>query len=89
MIWVSVESEDLGSDDLIITWDWGDGAKDTIVFFNDGVTSDPYPSTSFNPISVSAEMTHNYSTRGTFAVYLIVKDDDGGSISILVTNLTV
>ncbi len=86
---VSVESEDLGSDDLIIMWDWGDGDKDTIVFFNDGVTSDPYPSTSFNPISVSAEMTHNYSSRGTFVVYLTVKDDDGGSISILVTNVTI
>jgi hypothetical protein len=88
-VYVSVKVEDLGSDDLTLTLNWGDGAYDTVIFFNDGVSSDPYPSTNYNPISISADMTHNYSTEGTFEVYLTLKDDDGGSITILVTTISI
>ena len=36
---------DPGSDDLIFTWNWGDGSSDDIIiYYNDGIGPDPYRS---------------------------------------------
>lgn len=85
----SATAEDLGSDDLILTWDWGDGTIDRLVFFNNGLSPDPYPSIELNPISVTSTMSHLYHTKGIFQVNLHVKDDDGGEISLLVTTVSI
>ena len=37
LITASVTASDPGSDDIIVTWNWGDGDSDMHVYFNDGV----------------------------------------------------
>jgi hypothetical protein len=80
-ITLTVMAHDTGSDDLIITWDWGDGFSGTITttYLNDGSGSDPYPSPEINPISFTESQTHTYGDNGVFNVTLTVVDDDGGT----------
>jgi hypothetical protein len=73
---------DLGSDDLTIEWDFGDGSPlhSTTYFNNEPLnTPDTYPSPEINPIQVSEFVQHWYATEGTYDVVLTVEDDDGGA----------
>ena len=70
---------DPGSDDVTVTWDWGDGAVDTITVFNDGVGPDPFPSPWGAPVSLTEVGGHVYAGAGRYSVTLTVTDDDGGS----------
>ncbi|UCD91794.1 MAG: PKD domain-containing protein, partial [Methanobacteriota archaeon] len=72
---------DLGSDDLNITWNWGDGTTTEHFYYNDGVGPDPYPSPDVNPIVVTDTATHSYASAGTYTVTLTVRDDDGGVVT--------
>ncbi|RLF47514.1 MAG: hypothetical protein DRN29_02310 [Thermoplasmata archaeon] len=69
---------DPGSDDLIFTWNWGDGTYNTTIYYNDGMNPDPYPSPEINPMNVKDTKNHIYFTPGTYVVTLTVEDDDGG-----------
>lgn len=84
------QSTDPGSDDLIFTWEWGDGSPDTVyTFYNNGVGPDPYPSSGPTyPVEINNPVTHTYSTIGAYTVKLSVTDDDGATttdtLSVLV-----
>ncbi len=72
-------ASDVGSDDLTFEWDWGDSTITSNVYYNNGISPDPYPSPDINPITVTDVTTHAYSTPGPFTITLTVYDDDGGS----------
>jgi PKD repeat protein len=76
-------ASDQGSDDLIFTWEWGDGTSDTItVHYNDGTGSDPYPSPwGTHPFAATDTVSHIYGDNGVFTLVLTVEDDDGGMSS--------
>lgn len=71
-------ASDPGSDDLTITWDWGDGTSSSRIHYNDGIGPDPYPSPEINPISVRDTQRHAFPIAGSYTVVLTVIDDDGG-----------
>lgn len=74
----SATASDPGSDDLIFTWDWGDGSSTVHIYYNDGVGPDPYPSPSVNPVAITEIALHAYSMGGAYTVMVSVCDDDGG-----------
>jgi C1A family cysteine protease len=76
---LSATAHDVGSDDLTFTWDWGDGTSTSTIYYNNGVSADPYPSTDYNPITITDPVTHTYGDDGTFTICLTIEDDDGGS----------
>jgi PKD repeat protein len=81
---------DPGSDDLTLTWNWGDGSSDTTtIYYNDGMGPDPYPSPlGTYPFSVIDTHDHTYGDNGIYTVTLTVNDDDGG-VTVVTTVVTV
>lgn len=76
---------DPGSDDMHVTWDWGDGTTTEYIYYNNGVSPDPYPSPDVNPITITDIAYHSYSSAGSYTITLTVRDDDGGSEEISLT----
>ena len=74
------EESDFGSDDLIFTWEFGDGNSNTMMYYNDGLNPDPYPSPYEGnaPFIACDTVTHEYGTSGTYTIIVNVTDDDGG-----------
>ncbi len=73
---------DPGSDDLFLTWSWGDGTPDEYsTYYNNGVSPDPYPSPDINPMDISDMKSHVYGDNGPVDVTVYVRDDDSGSTS--------
>jgi uncharacterized repeat protein (TIGR01451 family) len=71
---------DPGSDDLIFTWDFGDGTTaGPTAYYNNGISPDPYPSPEINPMTATDTCVHSYTTSGTYTITLVVEDDDGGT----------
>jgi hypothetical protein len=74
---------DPGSDDLTFTWSFGDGTPDaSTIYYDNGVSPDPYPSPEVNPITMTDTATRMYSSVGTYTITLTVLDDDGGSTTM-------
>ena len=70
---------DAGSDDLLATWEFGDGTSAIQTFYNDGVGADPAQSQGGRaPFDMAAVLVHGYTTEGPFVVTLTLQDDDGG-----------
>ena len=70
-------ASDVGSDDLMFAWDFGDGATAIAPYYNDGVGPDPFPSPDVNPIAARDVQAHAFAL-GTYVITLRVTDDDGG-----------
>ena len=85
---------DVGSDDLIFSWDFGDGSDPIeTTYFNDEIGPDPVLSPNgIYPFSATDEQTHAYTNDESGAVIYIltltVEDDDGDSVD-LVYDLTI
>lgn len=77
---LSAQASDNGSDDLVFTWEFGDGSlPKQLTFYNNGMTPDPYPSPGpIYPFARSDTRTHTYTNLGTYLANLTVMDDDGG-----------
>jgi len=73
---------DPGSDDLAFKWDWGDSTTSEHIYYNNGVSPDPYPSPDVNPMVVMELATHRYYSPGTYTIVLALVDDDGGEFTI-------
>lgn len=72
-------AHDPGSDDLLFSWNWGDGDSTVNVHYNDGVGPDPPESPEINPIEATDKALHSYSLPGAYTIVLTVVDDDGGT----------
>ncbi len=69
---------DAGSDDLLATWDFGDGTSAIQTFYNDVVGPDPEQSQGGTaPFDMDAVLVHGFATEGPFVVTLTLHDDDG------------
>lgn len=80
----SSSTTDPGSDDLTVTWDWGDGAPspdETTVSRVNPPGADPAGSPSLQPRSITSATTHQFGLGCTYTVVNRVTDDDGGTDS--------
>jgi hypothetical protein len=76
---IQIDVLDLGSDDVSLLVDWGDGESEEETYYNDGVGPDPPESPlGVHPVSISKSISHIYGDDGTYTVSVIASDDDGG-----------
>jgi hypothetical protein len=74
-------STDPGSDDLILSWDWGDGPPEpdvTTIYYVNPPTPDPLPSPSIQPRDVTDTKTHAFGQACWYVIGFRAEDDDGG-----------
>lgn len=69
---------DPGSDDLRFIWDFGDGASQDNLYYNDGLGPDPPLSPTMNAVTLTDKARHTYSSVDLYTITLKVEDDDGG-----------
>jgi hypothetical protein len=75
-------STDPGSDDLFLSWDWGDGppAPDvTTTYLVNPPNPDPFPSPSVQPRDVTDIQTHAFGQACLYVISFSALDDDGGT----------
>jgi serine protease len=73
---------DPGSDDLTVTWSWGDGPPvpdESSVYLNDGPGADPDPSPTINPRDVTDMKSHVFGEACFYTIVLDSLDDDSGN----------
>ena len=73
-------SQDPGSDDLRLTWNWDDGTPDTVT---DSLVNppnpDPFPSPSIQPRDETDTKSHTFGKACLYDVKFTSRDDDAGS----------
>ena len=73
---------DPGSDDLRLTWGWGDGTPDTVTdYLVNPPATDPFPSPSIQPRDVTDVQVHAFADACLYEVSFAGLDDDGGTDS--------
>ena len=88
---VNGRSTDPGSDDLTVTWHWGDLTPDTVTtYLNDPPLPDPFPSPTVNPRDVTDTQTHTWGDACLYTTTFGSADDDGGaavpdSVHVIIT----
>lgn len=74
-------STDPGSDELTLTWLWGDGASDSLVSPVNPPAADLDPSPSIQPRNVTATKSHAYPAACLSTLTFTGRDDDAGAAS--------
>jgi hypothetical protein len=80
----SARSQDPGSDDLLLSWDWGNGppAPDvTTTYLVNPPNPDPDPSPTIQPRDVTDTQTHSFGDACLYQIRFSALDDDAGSAS--------
>lgn len=78
----SGRATDPGSDDLELSWDWGDGPPSpdlTTPYLVNPPLADPLPSPSIQPRDVTDDPSHAFDEACTYVVGFFSEDDDGGA----------
>jgi PKD domain len=84
-------STDPGSDDLTVTWHWGDPTPDVVTtYLNNPPLPDPFPSPSVNPRDITDTKSHTFGDACLYTTTFGSFDDDGGgavpdSVTVLIT----
>jgi hypothetical protein len=69
---------DPGSDDLTLTWDWGDGTSDSRLSLVNSPNPDPLPSPTVQPRDEPDQAEHTFADACLYEVTFSAEDDDGG-----------
>jgi len=78
----SGRSTDPGSDDLYLSWDWGDGAPSpdvTTTYLVNPPNLDPFPSPTIQPRDVTDSKTHAFAEACFYVITFGARDDDNGT----------
>lgn len=75
---MSAGSTDPGSDDLTLTWDYGDGSGSSMMDLVAPPDPDPAPSPTVDPRDVTDMVEHLYEMACAYTVDFSATDDDGG-----------
>lgn len=74
----SARVTDPGSDDLFLTWDWGDGNTSLATYLL-GPGPDPFPSPTGSPRDITDQQTYSWTTACLQDIVLTARDDDDGA----------
>ncbi|MFI6298800.1 PKD domain-containing protein [Nonomuraea sp. NPDC050790] len=74
----AARSTDPGSDDLTVTWTWGDGESTSTAYLIDPPGADPDPSPDVRPRDVRDVARHTWTRPCVYGVRVTSADDDGG-----------
>ena len=75
---VPASSTDPGSDDLTLTWDWGDSSSTSATSLVNPPAADPAKSPSVQPRDITLEAAHVYGDACVYELGVTAEDDDGG-----------
>ena len=92
-ITVEARSVDPGSDDLTLTWDWGDGSQTVVASLVNPPLTDPAKSPSVQPRDLTLSRSHTYGAACLYHLTFTSRDDDGGqatdeAVVVIVGNAT-
>jgi len=86
----SGRSRDPGSDDLFLSWDWGDGSPIvTTSYLVNPPNPDPFPSPSIQPRDITDTKTHAYANACLYRISFWAADDDGGVSPVDTANVVI
>ena len=74
-------TQDPGSDDLTLTWDWDDGSSDVRVSLVNPPAVDPLPSPTMQPRDEDDAQSHIFADACLYSVTFSAQDDDEGTAS--------
>ena len=79
---IDLRASDPGSDDITLSWSWGDGTPTDGATHHNDLGGMPDPQTSPYgrfPFDVTVPEIHTYGDNGIYRLQITVADDDGGS----------